>query len=335
MSLHKHVLSGREKAAILLISLGPDISAQIMKHMREEDIDLLTLEIAATSKVDLDERTQVFKEFTEMCMAQEYINEGGIDYAKKVLEKALGKEQAVKVLERLTASLQVRPFDFARKIEPVQLLNFLESESPQTIALVLSHLSPNKSASILASLSPDLQVEVARRIASMDGTSPEVISEIERILERKVVNTLSHDYTRTGGIGTIVEILNQVDRQTEKTILGALDIEAPEISDEIKRRMFLFEDILNLSDRAVQRILREVDLSHDLPLALKGASDSVRDKFFKNLSSRAVENLKESMEFLGPVRMREVEETQQKIVAIIRSLEDKGEIVLEEEGATS
>ncbi len=298
MSTHRGMLSGREKAAILLISLGPDLSSQVMKHMKEEDIDVSV------------------------------VDEGGIEYAKVVLEKALGKEKAVDVLGRLTASLQVRPFDFARKAEPSQLLNFLESESPQTIALILSYLAPNQSGSILAALAPDLQVEVARRIAAMEGTSPEVIKEIERILERKLVNVVGQDYTRTGGVAAIVDILNNVDRQTEKTILNALDVEAPELSEEIKRRMFLFEDIIYLDDRAVQRFLRDVDMSKDLPMALKAASDDVKEKIYKNLSSRAVETLKESIDYLGPVRMRDVEDAQQRIVAIIRRLEDQGEIVV-------
>lgn len=328
MSTRRGVLSGREKAAILLITLGPDLSSQVMKHMKEEDIDVLTLEIAGTKRVDQDVRDEVLSEFADMAIAQQYIDEGGIEYAKVLLEKALGKEKAVDVLGRLTASLQVRPFDFARKAEPTQLLNFLESESPQTIALILSYLAPNQSGAILASLAPDLQVEVARRIAAMEGTSPEVIKEIERILERKLVNVVGQDYTRTGGVGAIVDILNNVDRQTEKTILNALDVEAPELSEEIKRRMFLFDDIIYLDDRAVQRFLREVDMSKDLPLALKAASDEVKEKIYKNLSSRAVETLKESIDYLGPVRMRDVEDAQQRIVAIIRRLEDQGEIVV-------
>ncbi|HHW19415.1 MAG TPA: flagellar motor switch protein FliG [Firmicutes bacterium] len=328
MSAHRGTLSGREKAAILLISLGPDLSAQVMKYLREEDIDALTLEIASTRRVDQEIRDKVFEEFNEMCLAQEYIDEGGIEYAKIVLEKALGREKAQDVLARLTSSLQVRPFDSVRKADGSQILNFLESESPQTIALVLSYLAPAQSAAILASLEPDLQVEVAKRIASMERTSPDVVKEIERILERKIVSMIGQDYTQAGGIGTIVEILNNVDRQTEKTILSALDMEAPELAEEIKRRMFLFEDIIYLDDRSVQRFLRDVDLSRDLPLALKTASEEVKQKIFRNMSSRAADMLKESIDYLGPVRMRDVEEAQQRIVAVIRRLEDQGEIVI-------
>jgi flagellar motor switch protein FliG len=328
MNGYKSGLSGREKAAILLITLGPDLSSQVMKHLRDEDIDVLTLEIASTRKVEQDVKDQVIEEFNEMCLAQEYLEEGGIEYAKKLLEKALGRDQAQNVLARLTSSLQVRPFDTVRKADGSQILNFLERESPQTIALILSYLSPSQSATILASLEPDLQVEVARRISLMDRTSPDVVKEVERVLERKILSTVGHDYTQAGGIGSIVEILNNVDRQTEKTILSALDMESPELAEEIKRRMFLFEDITYLDDRSVQRFLRDVDLSRDLPLALKTASDEVKSKFYRNLSSRAVESLKESIDYLGPVRMRDVEEAQQRIVGLIRRLEDQGEIII-------
>jgi flagellar motor switch protein FliG len=328
MSVYKNSLTGKEKAAILLISLGPDLSSQVLKHMREEDIDALTLEIAATRRIDQDVRDQVLTEFSEMAIAQQYVDQGGIEYATSVLEKALGAEKADGVLSRLTASLQVKPFDFARKAEAAQLLNFLESEAPQTIALVLSYLSPGQAAAVMASLSPELQVEVSRRIAAMEGTNPEVIKEIERVLERKIVAVVGQDYTKIGGIGSIVDILNNVDRQTEKTILTSLDVEAPDLSEEIKRRMFLFEDIVFLDDRAVQQFLREVDMSQDLPLALKGASEEVREKMYRNLSSRAVETLKESIDYLGPVRMRDVEEAQQRIVAVIRRLEDQGQIII-------
>ncbi len=328
MSVYRGGLSGREKAAILMISLGPDLSARVMKHLREEDIDLLTLEIAATRKVDQETREQVLSEFQEMYMAQRYIDEGGIEYARTVLERALGEEQAAGVMHRLTASLQVRPFDFARRAEPSQLLNFMEGEAPQTIALVLSHLPHTQAGAIMASLEPSLQVEDTRRIASMEGASPEVVKEIERVLERKIASLAGTDHTQSGGIGAIVDILNNVDRQTEKFILGTLDREAPELSAEIKHRMFLFEDIVYLDDRSVQRFLGEIDLNRELPMALKSASTEVKDKIFRNLSQRAGEALRESIDYLGPVRVRDVEEAQQGIVAVIRRLEDEGQLVL-------
>lgn len=217
MSSYIGDLSGREKAAILLITLGPDLSAQVMRHLREEDIDVLTLEIASRRKIDQDVKDKVLEEFNEMCVAQEYLEEGGIEYAKKLLEKALGPEQAQTVLRRLTSSLQVKPFDTVRKSDGAQILNFLESESPQTIALVLSYLTASQAASILASLEPDLQVEVARRISLMERTSPDVVKQIERILERRVLSLAGQDYTQAGGVATIVDILNNVDRQTERT----------------------------------------------------------------------------------------------------------------------
>ncbi len=328
MSVHKGGLSGREKSAILLIALGPDLSAQVMKHLRDEDIDVLTLEIASIRKVEQETKDKVLEEFNDMCLAQEYLEEGGIDYARTILEKALGKDEAQHVLARLTSSLQVRPFDTVRKADPAQILNFLENESPQTIALVLSYLHPSQSAEIMSSLEPDLQVEVARRISIMDRTTPDIVKEIERVLERKILSMAGQDYTQAGGISAVVEILNNVDRQTEKTILSALEMEAPDLAEEIKRRMFLFEDIVYLDDRSVQRFLRDVDLGRDLPLALKTASEEVKSKIYRNLSSRAAETLKESIDYLGPVRMRDVEEAQQKIVSVIRRLEEQGEIII-------
>jgi flagellar motor switch protein FliG len=328
MSIHRGGLTGREKSAILLITLGPDLSAQIMKHLREEDIDVLTLEIASIRKVEQDTKDRVLEEFNDMCLAQEYLEEGGIDYARTLLEKALGKEEAQHVLARLTSSLQVRPFDTVRKADPAQILNFLENESPQTIALILSYLHPSQSAEIMSSLEPDLQVEVARRISIMDRTTPDIVKEIERVLERKILSMAGQDYTQAGGISAVVEILNNIDRQTEKTILSALEMEAPDLAEEIKRRMFLFEDIVYLDDRSVQRFLRDVDLGRDLPLALKTASEEVKNKIYRNLSSRAAETLKESIDYLGPVRMRDVEEAQQRIVSVIRRLEEQGEIII-------
>lgn len=328
MSIHRGGLTGREKSAILLITLGPDLSAQIMKHLREEDIDVLTLEIASIRKVEQDTKDRVLEEFNDMCLAQEYLEEGGIDYARTLLEKALGKEEAQHVLARLTSSLQVRPFDTVRKADPAQILNFLENESPQTIALILSYLHPSQSAEIMSSLEPDLQVEVARRISIMDRTTPDIVKEIERVLERKILSMAGQNYTQAGGISAVVEILNNVDRQTEKTILSALEMEAPDLAEEIKRRMFLFEDIVYLDDRSVQRFLRDVDLGRDLPLALKTASEEVKNKIYRNLSSRAAETLKESIDYLGPVRMRDVEEAQQRIVSVIRRLEEQGEIII-------
>lgn len=320
-------LTGRQKAAILLITLGPEVSAQIFKHLREDEIEQLTLEIANVRKVDNEEKEAVLEEFHQICLAQEYISQGGINYAKEILEKALGTEKAIDILNRLTATLQVRPFDFARKAEPAQILNFIQNENPQTIALVLSYLQPEQASAILSSLPQDKQAEVARRIALMDSTSPEVISQVERVLEQKLSTTVTQDYTEAGGIESIVQILNGVDRSTERTILDALEIQDPELAEEIKKRMFVFEDIVNIDNRSIQRIIRDVD-NTDLQLALKVASEEVREVIFRNMSKRMAETFKEEMEYMGPVRLRDVEEAQTRIVATIRRLEEAGEIII-------
>ncbi|CAM3438329.1 MULTISPECIES: flagellar motor switch protein FliG [Saccharibacillus] len=320
-------LSGRQKAAILLISLGPEVSAQIFKHLRDEEIEQLTLEIANVRKVDSSEKDSVLAEFHQICLAQEYISQGGINYAKEILQKALGEQKALEVINRLTATLQVRPFDFARKADPSQILNFIQNENPQTIALVLSYLQFEQASVILSSLPQEKQAEVARRIAMMDSTSPEVIAQVERILEQKLSSTVTQDFATAGGIESIVSILNGVDRGTERTILDSLEIQDPELAEEIKKRMFVFEDIVNIDDRSIQRIIRDVE-NADLQLALKVASEEVREVVFKNMSKRMADTFREEMEFMGPVRLRDVEEAQTRIVTIIRKLEEAGEIII-------
>jgi flagellar motor switch protein FliG len=320
-------LSGRQKAALLLISLGPEVSAQIFKHLRDEEIEQLTLEIANVRKVDSSEKESILSEFHQICMAQEYISQGGISYAKEILEKALGSQKALDIINRLTATLQVRPFDFARKADPAQILNFIQNENSQTIALVLSYLQAEQASIILSALPQDKQAEVAKRIALMDSTSPEVVSQVERVLEQKLSATVTQDYTSAGGIEAIVQILNGVDRGTERTILDALEIQDPELAEEIKKRMFVFEDIVNVDNRSIQRIIRDIE-NADLQLALKVASEEVREAIFKNMSKRMSETFREEMEYMGPVRLRDVEEAQTRIVATIRRLEEAGEIII-------
>lgn len=252
-------LTGVQKAAVLLITLGPEKSASIFKHLKEEEIEELTLEIANTRSISPQEKEDVLNEFYQVCLAQQYIAEGGIGYAKELLEKALGEQKAQDVITKLTASLQVRPFEFIRKTDPSQVLNFIQDEHPQTIAMILSYLSPAQSAMILGALTPEKQADVAKRIAMMDRTSPDVIKEVERVLERKLASLLNQDYTIVGGVDAIVDILNTVDRGTEKHIMESLEIEQPELADEIRKKMFVFEDILLLDDRAIQRVLRDVD----------------------------------------------------------------------------
>lgn len=324
-------ITGKQKAAILMVTLGPEVAANVYQHLKEEEIEQLTLEIANLKKVSSEEKALILEEFYQMLIAQNYITEGGIDYAKEVLEKALGTQKALEIINRLTSSLQVRPFDFIRKADPVQLMNFLQNENSQTIALIMTYLNPDQSAALLSSLPSEKQVEIARRVATMDRTSPDIILEIEKVLERQLASVVTEDYTNIGGIQAVVNILNNVDRGTEKNIIEALEIDSPDLAEEIRRRMFVFEDILTLDNRSVQRTLREVD-NQDLTMALKGASEEVKKKILDNMSKRQSEMVNEDIEFMGPVRLRDVEEAQQKIVNIIRKLEDAGEIIISRGG---
>ncbi len=325
--MKKLEMNSREKAAILMISLGPEVAASVYKHLSEEEMEWLTLQISSMKRIDPEEKLVVLDEFHELAMAQNYITQGGIGFAKSVLEKALGEEKAMELIYRLTSTLQVRPFEFARKADPKQLLNFIQNEHPQTIALVLAHLDPAKSGQILSELPAEAQSDVARRIATMDRMNPEIISEVEQILERNLSQAGMQDFAQSGGIEAVVQVLNGVDRTTERTILDTLEIQDPELAEEIKKRMFVFEDIVTLDARAIQRIIREVS-NEGLLLALKVSSDDVKDMVYRNMSQRMVESFKEDMEFMGPVRLRDVEEAQSRIVGIIRRLEDMGEIVV-------
>ncbi|WP_408646558.1 flagellar motor switch protein FliG [Tumebacillus avium] len=320
-------LTGRQKAAVLLVSLGPEIASKVFKHLREDEIEQLTLEIANVRKIEYEQKEDVLDEFHSIAQAQEYISQGGIEYAKDVLEKALGSQKAIDIINRLTASLQVRPFDFARKADPNQILNFIQNEHPQTIALVLAYLDAQQAAMILSALPQERQADIARRIAIMDRTSPEVINQVERVLENKLSQMTLHDFSTGGGIDAIVQVLNGVDRSTEKTILESLELQDPELAEEIKKRMFVFEDIVSIDNRSIQRVIRDVD-TNDLALALKVSSEEVQEVIFRNMSKRMVETFKQDMEFMGPVRLRDVEEAQQRIVGIIRRLEESGEIVI-------
>ena len=331
MSSTSNELSGLQKAAILLITLGPERSSAIFKHLKEDEIEELTLEIANTRSITPQMKEDVLEEFYQICLAKQYIEEGGIAYAKELLEKTFGPEMARDVIGKLTASLQVKPFEFVRKTDATQLLNFIQDEHPQTIALVMSYLSAAQSALILSALPPERQADVARRIALMDRTSPDVIKEVEKVLESKLSSLVNQDYTIIGGVDAVVDILNSVDRGTEKHIMETLEIEEPELADEIRKKMFVFEDILLLDDRAIQRVLRDVD-NNDLASSLKGANEEVQNAIFNNLSKRLGVMIKEDMEFMGPVRMKDVEEAQQKIVNIIRKLEDSAEIVISRGG---
>ena len=328
MAAKKANLSGKEKAAILLIALGSEKSAAIFKHLKEEEIETLTLEIANIKSVMPETKESVLEEFYQICLAQDYIAEGGIGYAKQLLESALGEAKAFEVISKLTVSLQVRPFDFIRRTDANQVLSFIQNEHPQTIALILSYLKPAQAGEVLSALSPEKQWDVTRRIAVMDRTSPDVIKEVERALEKKLSSLMVEDFTDVGGVDSVVDILNAVDRSTEKHIMETLEVEDMDLSEEIRRKMFVFEDILMLDNRAIQTVLRQDIDNKELAIALKGSSTEVQNLIFANMSTRLAAMIKEDMEFMGPVRKSDVEEAQQKIVNIIRRLQDAGEIIV-------
>ena len=321
-------LTGRQKAAVLLLSLGVDMSAQVLKHFSESEIEEITLAVASPPPIGRDTRRAVLEEFSTLMDAQRYTAQGGISYAQEVLERALGSSRALEIIHRLTTSLKARPFEVARRSDPVQLLTFLSGEHPQTIALVLSYITADQAAQVLKSLPADLGSDVAERIARMDRTSPDVVREVERVLETRIsALTTTGDLSAPGGVDVVVNILNRADRGTEKTIVKNLEARVPDLAEEIKRRMFLFEDIAHLEDRFVQRILRDIE-SQDLTMALKGASDTIKEKLLANVSSRVSDMVREELSFLGPVRLRDVEEAQGRIVAVVRQLEESGEIIL-------
>jgi flagellar motor switch protein FliG len=331
-SLKPQELSGVEKAAIFFITLGPDKSAKVMKLLPEKMIEQITYEISNITKVDPIMRDAVLTEFIDMNESLDTFKEGGLDYAREVLTKALGTKKAQDIIETSSQmALTRKPFILARRTDSTQLLKTIISEHPQTIALVLCFLQQEKSASILSSLPDDLQTDVAYRIATMSKTSPIVIKQVEKIMNEKLSNVVDNNFEAYGGIDTLVGILNSVNRPTEKNILQNLDDKNHDLAEEVKLNMFVFEDIITLDDTSIQRVLREID-NNDLILALKGASEVVASAIFANLSKRASETLKEDLEFLGPVRLTVVEEAQHKVVGAIRRLEEAGEIYLNRGG---
>lgn len=331
MAAKSNDLTGVQKAAVLFIIVGPEKASKVFKFLKDDEVESLTLEIANMKNITPSVKDEVLDEFYEICLAQQYVSEGGINYANDLLEKTFGSDRAREIIGKLTDSLQVRPFEFVRKTDPSQLLNFIQDENSQTIALILSYLSANQAATIIGALSPEKQADVAKRIAQMDRTSPDTIRDVEHVLERKLSSLVNQDYTIAGGVDSIVDILNTVDRSTEKHIMETLEIEEPELADEIRKKMFVFEDILSLDNRSIQRVLREVD-NNDLAVALKSANEEVQTAIFDNLSKRQVTMIKDDMDFMGPVRLKDVEEAQQKIVNVIRKLEDAGEIVISRGG---
>lgn len=332
MAKDERRLTGVQKAAILFITLGPEASSGILKKLPESDIQKITYEIANITSVTSEQRESILNEFLQINKARDYIIEGGMDYARQLLSSALGNERAGEILDKVSeATSQYRPFSIARKADAHQLLNVIISEQPQTIALILCYLQPDKAAQVMAELPEETQSEVAYRIATMNNTSPMVIKEIENVLESKLSSVVRTEMTSLGGVETLVDILNQVDRTTEKNITEGLEREDAELADRIRSSMFVFEDIISLDDVSIQRILREVEVS-ELALALKGCSEDVANVVYRNQSKRAAASLKEDMEFLGPVRLMDVEKAQQKIVSIIRRLDDANEIIISRGG---
>lgn len=320
-------ISNRQKAAILLMAIGPDLAGNVVRHLAEEHTEQLTLELARLDKVSPGQRSAVIAEFYESAQAQEFIAEGGINHARQVLESAYGPERAEEIIKRIVAAMQVVPFEFLKHADPSQVLSFIQDEHPQTIALILAYMPVTGAAAILSKLSPDMRTEVAGRIAMMEQTPPEVIKRVEQVLEKKVSSIISQEMTQAGGPKALVDLLNRVDRSTERLIIENLSETSPELADTVRNMMFVFEDVVVLEDKAIQALLKEVD-AKELATALKGVNANVQEKIYRNMSERAMAMLKEDMEFMGPVRMRVVEEAQQKIVSVIRRLEESGEIVV-------
>lgn len=324
-------VNNKTKAAMVIISLGPERAAKIYHYLRDEEVEQLTVEVASIQSVDSEKIQGALDEFYELCLAQKYISEGGIDYAKKVLDKAYGTAKASQMISRITDSLHAHSFEFLKKADPKHLLTFIQYEHPQTIALILLYATPEQAAAIIAELPREKQIDVAMRIAMMDRTSPEIVKEVENLLEKKLSTVVSANLTEVGGIKSIAEILNRVDRSTEKYILDEFNKSNPELSEEVKRRLFTFEDIVYLDSRGIQRFLREVN-TKELVVALKGANQDVADLIMNNMTKRMQDTIKEEIEFLGPIRLSEVEEAQQKVVQVIRKLEETNEIVINRGG---
>lgn len=324
-------LSGKAKAAILLIFLGPETSSNIFQALKDEEIEMLTIEIAKQRKISPEDKEGVLAEFEQLMMAREFYSQGGLDYAKNLLEKAVGPIKALDILSKMGTSLQVRPFEAARGADPTQLGTLIQGEHPQTVALIMSYLQPEKAGLVLSGMNPEMQTEIAKRLALMDRTSPEIIREVENILERKLSAMMTQDYTQVGGIDSLVNVLNSVGRAVEKSIIETMEVQDPNLAEEIKKRLFVFEDVVLIDDRGIQRLMKEVD-HKDLAIALKGATDDVKEKFLKNMSKRAAEMLKEEMAYMGPIRIRDVDQAQQRIVHIVKDLEGKGEIIIARPG---
>ncbi|HOX05751.1 MAG TPA: flagellar motor switch protein FliG [Planctomycetota bacterium] len=324
-------VTGDRKAAILLVSLQTEVASQLLASMDREDVERISMEIARLGEVSSEQRLRVLEEFYQTNLARRYIEEGGIDYARTLLEKSLPPDEAASVLRGLEQSIQMTPFHFLQKAEAASLVTFVQDEHPQTIALILAHLQPKQASEILATLPAKKQIEVVKRVARMGQTTPEAIRQVEKGLEAKLSSIVNQDLERAGGVESIAEILNLIDRATEKTILETLEEEDAQLVDRIRRLMFVFEDILLVNDKGIQNVLKEVD-QEELALALKAASEDVKNKILKNMSERAAQLIKEDMEYMGPTRLSDVEAAQQRIVDVVRRLEEAGELIVQGRG---
>jgi flagellar motor switch protein FliG len=324
-------LNGTSKAAVLLLNLDSDVAAAVLRHLDEETVEEITREIARLDLVGPDERGKVIEEFYNMALARSYAKQGGVGYARALLQKALPADQAADVMKLIEHQIYRKPFSFLAKTDPENLTNFIQDEHPQTIALILAHLTSNKASEVLSGLPLNKQLEVVARIANMDNTNPEVIREVEQGLELRLSGVMTQTLQKVGGVESVAEMLNLADRSTEKGILEALDVQDPDLVEQIRRLMFVFEDILLVNDKGIQAVLKEIE-NDDLALALKTASEELRDKIFRNMSERAAQLIKEDMEFMGPVRVSDVETAQQKIVDVVRRLEDAGEVIISGRG---
>jgi len=320
-------LSGTRKAAILVLTLEQNVAADILKHLDEIQIEEISREIAGLGPVTQAMRDEVVSEFYQLALARSYADEGGWEYAKNLLSKSLPEGQARKIIDQVNQTIQSTPFSFLQKAESENLLTFIQDEHPQTIALILAHLKPSQASEVLVGLPGQKQVEVVKRIANMEQTNPEVIKEVERGLEHRLSDIVSQTFEKAGGVDTVAEILNLADRSTEKGIMEGLEAEDPDLVEQIRRLMFVFEDILLVNDKGIQSVLKEID-NEELALALKTASEELKQKIFKNMSERASQLIQEDMQYMGPVRVSDVEAAQQKIVDVVRRLEDAGEIII-------
>lgn len=325
-------LTGKQKAAILVIALGQEASIKLLKHLSEEEIESITLEIASFRNVSSELQEKVFEEFYNLMIARDYLAQGGMEYARSLLDEALGSQKTDEILGKLSTFLRVAPFDFLKRTDKEQLISYIQTEHPQTISLILAFLEPKDAAELLSRLPQEIQPEVAQRLATMDRTSPEIVREVERVIEQKVSAVVTSELAVAGGVQDLVEVLSLVDRSTEKGIMESLEDRDPELADEIRRLMFVFEDIRTLDDRTVQRVLQEIPDKKDLAIALRGVSDDVKNKILRNMSKRAAATLQEDMDYMGPMRLKDVEDAQQRIVEVIRKLEESGDIIIERGG---